>query len=67
MQEEVSKVQSGVQLDLNLEKGRLKEEVGACTLTHTHTNYHLPLHPHTQSTNLAQGIKDTHNRIDTEV
>ena len=27
MQEEVMKVQSGVQLDLNLEKSRLKEEV----------------------------------------
>jgi uncharacterized protein YlxW (UPF0749 family) len=45
LQEEVKKVQSGVQLDLNLEKGRLKEE----------------------STSLAQRIKDTNNRIETEV
>ena len=39
------KVQAGMQLDLNLEKGRLKED----------------------STNLTQRIKDTHNRIETEV
>ena len=38
-------MQNGVQLDLNLEKGRLKED----------------------TTNLSQSIKDTHNRIETEV
>jgi gas vesicle protein len=43
--EEMKKLESGIQLDMNLEKGRLREE----------------------STNLSQRIKDTHNRIETEV
>ncbi|CAI8038702.1 Coiled-coil domain-containing protein 90B, mitochondrial [Geodia barretti] len=43
--EEMKKLESGIQLDINLEKGRLREE----------------------STNLSQRIKDTHNRIETEV
>jgi hypothetical protein len=45
LKEEVRKVEGGIQLDLNLEKGRLKEETTA----------------------LSQRIKDTHNRIETEV
>ena len=44
-QEEMKKLESGLQLEMNLEKGRLREE----------------------STNLSQRIKDTHNRIETEV
>ena len=44
-QEEMKKLESGMQLEMNLEKGRLREE----------------------STNLSQRIKDTHNRIETEV
>ena len=41
----MKKLESGLQLDMNLEKGRLREE----------------------ATNLSQRIKDTHNRIETEV
>ena len=41
----MKKLGSGMQLEMNLEKGRLREE----------------------STNLSQRIKDTHNRIETEV
>ena len=41
----MKKLESGMQLEMNLEKGRLREE----------------------STNLSQRIKDTHNRIETEV
>lgn len=62
IQEEVNRVQSGMSLDINLERSRVKEEVDDVLW------YMLILHLIIlQYGELHQKIKDTQNRIVTEV
>lgn len=59
----MTKVQSNLQLDLNLEKGRIKEEVSPPTLLRVGVIGRC----YVQATGLRQEVKDTNNRIDMEV